>query len=478
MLASSGSGVEPARHAPFGNHSQAFAEPSWYTGSPSPYYGSSHVAFRKRVRDFVETHLKDKAAEWEEEANAGKELDLDIFKEVGKRRDRTILTTSLESGNDVPTDSVVCLTSLVAQPLRLQAYRAGVYAPMWPAELGGTPPTLPDGATVVPYDPFHDLIWMDELTRMGAAGVLQGFGIQTMALPVVLRFAPPEVRRKVVPGVVRGEKFISLCISEPTAGSDVADIRTTAELTPDGRHYIVNGLKKWITWAVHADFFTVAVRTGEPGSGSKGISLLLLEKTMPGITLRRMKLQGNWAGGTCLVEFSDVKVPVGNLIGEINKGFKAIMINFNHERFQIAIQASRSARMCLEEAVSYAKRRQTFGKRLVDHQVIRHKIAEMASIVESLHAQLEQCAYQMKHAGGGAGEQQRLGAVLSLLKVQASKGFEKCAREASQIIGGSAYTRGGKGGVVERLYREVRSVAIPGGSEEIMLDLAMKMSRL
>ena len=340
---------------------------------------------------------------------------------------------------------------------------------MWPVELGGTPPTLADGTTTVPYDPFHDLIWMDELTRMGAAGVLQGFGIQTMALPVVLRFAPPEVQRKVVPGVVRGEKFISLCISEPTAGSDVADIRTTAQLTADGRHYIVNGLKKWITWAVHADFFTVAVRTGEPGSGSKGISLLLLEKTMPGITLRRMKLQGNWAGGTCLVEFSDVKVPVGNLIGELNRGFKAIMINFNHERFQIAVQASRSARMCLEEAVAYAKRRRTFGKRLVDHQVIRHKIAEMASIVESLHAQLEQCAFQMKHAGGAPAEQQRLGAVLSLLKVQASKGFEKCAREASQIIGGSAYTRGGKGGVVERLYREVRSVAIPGGSEEIML---------
>ena len=102
----------------------------------------------------------------------------------------------------------------------------------------------------------------------------------------------------------------------------------------------------------------------------------------------------------------------------------------------------------------------------------------MASIVESLHAQLEQCAFQMKHAGNAKGEQQRLGATLSLLKVQASKGFEKCAREASQIIGGAAYTRGGKGGVVERLYREVRSVAIPGGSEEIMLDLAMKMSRL
>ena len=89
------SGVGPARHAPFGNHSQAFAEPAWYTGSPNPYYGPSHVAFRKRVRDFVETHLKDKAAEWEEEANAGKELDLNVFKEVGKRRERAVLIISL-----------------------------------------------------------------------------------------------------------------------------------------------------------------------------------------------------------------------------------------------------------------------------------------------------------------------------------------------------------------------------------------------
>jgi len=151
------------------------------------------------------------------------------------------------------------------------------------------------------------------------------------------------------------------------------------------------------------------------------------------------------------------------------------MYNFNHERFQIIVQANRLARVCLEEGLRYAVKRKTFGKRLIEHGVIRNKIAHMARNVESTHAMLESVTYQMTTMSPDEARK-KLGGPIALLKSQASQTFELCAREAAQILGGLAYTRGGQGEKVERLNREVRAYAIPGGSEEIMLDLAVKMA--
>jgi len=265
---------------------------------------------------------------------------------------------------------------------------------------------------------------------------------------------------------------MSLAVTEPYAGSDVASIRTTAKR--EGNFYIVNGEKKFITSGTKARYFTTAVRTG--GSGMQGVSLILIERNMPGVTIRRQKTQGWWASGTAYISLEDVKVPVENLIGKENDGFKPIMHNFNHERFVFAAQSNRYARVCLEESIKYGRLRRTFGKRLIDHQVIRHKIAEMARRVESTHALLEQTAYQMNNLKGD--DQSLVGGPIALLKVQATKTMEYCAREASQIFGGASYIRGGVGERVERLYREVRVNAIAGGSEEVLLDLAMRQAKL
>mmetsp|Transcript_47387 Transcript_47387/g.151786 ORF Transcript_47387/g.151786 Transcript_47387/m.151786 type:complete len:166 (+) Transcript_47387:246-743(+) len=149
------------------------------------------------------------------------------------------------------------------------------------------------------------------------------------------------------------------------------------------------------------------------------------------------------------------------------------MYNFNHERWSILCQANRFARVCLEDAVRFAQKRSTFGKKLIEHPVIRWKIAEMARQVEATHAQIEHITYQM--ATMGKMEQMtKLGGDIALAKVMATKVFEYCAREAAQILGGASYVRGGQGERIERLYREVRAYAIPGGSEEIMLDLGVK----
>merc|ERR1719394_451913 len=192
---------------------------------------------------------------------------------------------------------------------------------------------------------------------------------------------------------------------------------------------------------------------------------------MPGVTTSKMECMGVWTSGTTYIIMKNVKVPKENLIGKLNEGFKQIMYNFNHERWLLAGQAARMARTCVEESLSHARRRKTFGKFLIEHQVIRHKIAEMGRMVEATQAWLENITFQMNTMSKDE-QNARLGGHIALLKVQSSKTAEFCAREALQIFGGAGYTRTGMGEKVERIYREVRAFAIPGGSEEIMLNLA------
>jgi len=321
-------------------------------------------------------------------------------------------------------------------------------------------------------DYFHELIMYDEMSRTGSGGFLWGVaGGTTIGLPPIYHHASEEIKQKVVPACLKGEKVACLCITEPTGGSDVANLRTSAKL--EGDHYILNGEKKWITDGIFADYFTVACRTGEAGMG--GISLLLVEKGMPGLNCRKMKCSGVWSSGTTYITFEDVKVPKGNLLGKENKGFQYIMSNFNHERFGICAMTNRFSRVCLEESIKFANKRKTFGKTLTQHPVIRWKIAEMARHCEATHAWLESVVYQMNTMQKMEADL-KLGGQTALLKVQCTKVFEYCSREACQIFGGLSYTRGGQGEKVERLSREVRAMAIPGGSEEIMLDLGVRQT--
>lgn len=152
-----------------------------------------------------------------------------------------------------------------------------------------------------------------------------------------------------------------------------------------------------------------------------------------------------------------------------------IMMNFNHERIGIVIQCIRFSRVCYEESVKYAHKRRTFGKKLIDHPVIRMKLAHMARQIEASYNWLENVIYQAQSMEETEA-MLKLGGAIAGLKAQSTTTFEFCAREASQIFGGLSYSRGGQGGKIERLYRDVRAYAIPGGSEEIMLDLSVRQS--
>ena len=192
---------------------------------------------------------------------------------------------------------------------------------------------------------------------------------------------------------------------------------------------------------------------------------------MPGITVTKMDCMGVWPSGTTYIEFDGVKVPKANVVGKLGEGFKQVMYNFNHERWLLAGQAARMARTCVEESLAFARSRRTFGKFLIEHQAIQHKIGEMARQCEGLQAWLENVTFQMNTMSKEE-QNRKLGGHIALLKLSSSRVAEFCASSAMQVLGGAGYTRTGKGAKVERIYREVKAYAIPGGSEEIMLNLA------
>ncbi|KPM34179.1 hypothetical protein AK830_g12390 [Neonectria ditissima] len=408
-----------------------FADPSWYQNYHSPYVNETHAALRAEIREWVESDIEPYVTEWDE----AKSVPDEIYKEMGRR-----------------------------------GYLAGLLGVNYPTQY------VTNGVKSVPadkWDLFHEVLVTDELSRTGSGGfvwnVIGGFGI---GCPPLIKFGSSALKDRILPGILSGDKRICLAITEPDAGSDVANLNCEAKLSEDGKHFIVNGEKKWITNGIWSDYFTTAVRTGGPGMN--GVSLLLIERG-EGVSTRRMDCQGVWSSGTTYITFEDVKVPVENLLGKQNQGFRVIMTNFNHERMGIIIQCLRFSRVCYEESVKYANKRRTFGKKLMDHPVIRMKLAHMARQIEASYSWLESLIFQCEKMGETEA-MLRLGGPIASLKAQSTVTFEFCAREASQIFGGLSYSRGGQGGKVERLYRDVRAYAIPGGSEEIMLDLSMRQS--
>ena len=323
-------------------------------------------------------------------------------------------------------------------------------------------------------DVFHLLVSTDEGSRVNG-GVMTSFsGASVIGAPPILHHGNEEQKRKWLPGLFDWSTSFSLGITEPGAGSDVANIQTTATKTPDGKFYIVNGYKKWITgipWATH---MTTAVRTGPEGSGMAGISVIVIPTNAEGFSWRRIENSGQRGGGASFVELDEVKVPVENLLGRENEGFKIIMTNFNRERFIMAVGCNRHARDCLSIALKYAHTRHTFGKPLVSNQIIRHKLATIARKVEAHWAWLEQIAFHVQNSPNGFNSQEVAGRI-ALAKVTGGRLIEKAAREAQQVLGGAGYQRGeGVGGQVEQISRDLRMMVVGGGSEEIIADLAVR----
>ncbi|WP_444938950.1 acyl-CoA dehydrogenase family protein [Microbulbifer sp. JMSA002] len=373
----------------------------------SPFYDEGHQEWRTQLRRFVDREITPYITEWDEDG----QLPAELWK---------------------------------------KAAEVGLLQMSYPENYGG-----------IETDVFHMIVAAEELARPGAGGLYASLMVHGIALPPLLHYGSEALKDQVIPSVLRGEKHISLAITEPGAGSDVANLQCRAERDGDG--YIVTGEKTYITGGMRANWFTAAVRTGEEGFG--GISLLLIPADTKGVSRQLLdKKQGWWCSDTASIFFDQVRVPASNLIGGENQGFLPIVHNFNRERLGIAASCVEFSRVCLQDAIEWAQERQTFGKRLANHQVIRHKFAQMLQRINATQAYLDLCAW--------AEQQHQLKvADIALLKVQATETLEFCAREAMQVLGGAGYMRGSR---IERIYREVRVNAIGGGSEEIMRDLASR----
>jgi acyl-CoA dehydrogenase len=372
----------------------------------SPYYDETHEALAQSVRRFVAQEIAPHIDRWEAEGELPREL-------------------------------------------HKKAAQAGILGLRYPEAYGGHS----EG-----FDIFHGMTQTEELSAVGAGGLTASLMTHGIGLPPILAMGAEEMKRRVAVPVLAGEKIIALGITEPSGGSDVANLRTKAERVGD--HYLVNGSKMFITSGMRADWLTCAVRTGGPGAS--GVSLLLIDMETPGVSCTRLDKMGWRCSDTAAIHFEDVKVPAENLIGPENGGFIGIMRNFNSERLGMAMGCCAYARVCLKEAVEWAQQRETFGKPLVKHQSIRIKLADMARQINTTQAWVDLCAWQVQEGRDQPAD-------FAMLKVQATRMLEAVARDAAQVLGGASYITGSK---VERIYREVRVNAIGGGSEEIMLDLA------
>ncbi|WP_169567377.1 acyl-CoA dehydrogenase family protein [Sneathiella limimaris] len=372
----------------------------------APFFTEDHAAYRETVRRFVEKEIEPFAAEWDEAESFPREL----YK---------------------------------------KAAEIGMLGVGFPEQYGGTE-----------VDLYYELINSEELARSGAGGISASLMSHTIGAPPIKNVGNEEQKAKYLPKILSGDLISALAITEPSGGSDVANLKTTAKR--EGDHFIVNGSKTFITSGMRADIYTVAVRTGGPGMG--GISLLLIDRNTPGFERTPLKKMGWWASDTATLYFDNCKVPAENLLGEENCGFQAIMLNFNSERLHMAAGSISAARTCYNEVLEYAKERMVFGKPLTEKQVIRHKLVQMAQSINVSQAYLDQIAMRVQNGEAPIAD-------ICMLKNQATETMEFCAREGVQIMGGAGFMRGPK---VERIYREVRVNAIGGGAEEIMRDLASR----
>ena len=413
-----------------------FSEPPYLVGLPSPYYTPELRKWQQACRAFIDEHLTPFCFEWEREETVPEH----------------VFATFSKHNMLVPT--------LPAPLPAKQLKDAGIH------DILGV-------VKVEDFTSFHNLIYVDEMNRSGLAGPPASMttGI-AFGVPPIIKFGNQQLQDRFLPDMFWGRTRICIAITEPDAGSDVANIKTTAVKSKDGKKYIVNGTKKWITNGYWSDYATMAVRTG--GSGPGGLSLLVVPlKGYPGVNMRRLKVQGQISAGTTYIELDDVEVPVENLLGEEGLGMKYIMMNFNHERMTIAIGATRQARVALAAAFEYCLKREAFGKTLMEQPVVRHRLAKCGMQLEAQWAWVESFAYQLCNLSKAEADVE-LGGLTAAAKAQAGIVLNECAQCAVLLFGGNGYTRSGQGEIAERLSREAFGNRIPGGSEDVMLDLCIR----
>jgi citronellyl-CoA dehydrogenase len=371
-----------------------------------------HELFRQSVRNFVAKEMTPYAREWDEEGIFPREL----FKKFGDM---------------------------------------GFFGMRHPEDAGGQA-----------LDYWYVTILAEELVRSRNAGVNMAMLVQCeMATPIIAEIGTPEQKKEFLAPALTGDKIAALGISEPNAGSDVANMRTTARR--DGDDYVINGSKMWITNGTRADFITLSARTGGPGYG--GISLFTFPTDTKGFSVsKKLDKVGNLASDTALLYFEDCRIPARYLLGEENQGFYHIMTNFQGERLIAAVGAVAAMALMVEDSIAYGNERDAFGKPIVKFQVWKHKFVEMLSQIEAA----KWLTYRAVELFDDPETRPAAVKEISMAKLFAGDLLQKVAYDCMQFHGGMGYVTETH---IARAWRDARLITIGGGTSEIMKEIISKL---
>jgi len=409
-----------------------FAEPGYEQGMSSLYFKDSHKAFRAAMRKFIEEEVYEEAMEGEK-TNEGPSDE--IRKRCGELG---LIAMSMSPGPHLKLAPKGLMNGLIKEE---------------------------------EFDYFHEMIIHEEWARLYCPGYVDGLnGGNNIATPVITKFGTDKMKKELLPKLLHGETVAALAISEAFAGSDVAALRTRAEVDPATGDFIVKGTKKWITSGMYANWFVTAARTG--GKGAGGVSMLLVPRS-ENVKTTIIKSKYSSAAGTCFISFDGALCPKENVFGKLSQGFQIIMSNFNHERWMICIGCIQQSRTCVEESFKWAMQRKVFGKPLVEQPVIRNHFAQMFAGLESCQAMAHELTHNMIVKGVMSAE---MGGRIALLKYAVTRMMHLVGDKSVQIAGGRGVTQGAMGRIVEIFHRSYKIPSVYGGSEEIIADLAVRQA--
>ena len=321
----------------------------------------------------------------------------------------------------------------------------------------------------------------EEMARSRCASLAMAVGVHTdMASPHLYWTGSEALKEKYLPAICRGEALTAIAVTEPGGGSDVAAIRTRARR--DGRHYVLDGSKMFITNGVMADLYFVAARiqdspltlpSPQGGEGSRkrhgGISMFLVERDTPGFSVsRKLDKMGNRASDTAELAFQDMRVPAENLLGQEGGGFYEVMRVFQRERLVAGLHAVAGCERALEDTIAYVQQRHAFGEPLSQKQVVRHKLADLATLIEAARCLTYAACLKFRDREDAVRE-------ISMVKLFTAEMAQKVAYDCVQLHGGYGYMREYP---IERFFRDIRLMTIGGGTSEIMKEIIAKQLAL
>jgi alkylation response protein AidB-like acyl-CoA dehydrogenase/putative sterol carrier protein len=375
----------------------------------SQFFTEEHEMFRQTVREFIHKEIFPNINQWEEE----EKLPREIFKRMGE---------------------------------------LGFLGINFPEQYGGTD-----------NDFWYTVAYMEELAKAKFAGLSAAVSVhQYMATNHILKAGSDYLKDKYLKPSISGDFVGSIAISEPGAGSDVANIRCTAKR--EGDYYIINGNKTFITNGYYGNFVTLACKT-DPDAGLAGISLIVVDQGTPGFTTTKLKKMGWKSSDTAELFFDNVKVPVKNLVGNEGQGFFYIMESFQLERLIAAILSVAGSEFAIESTLKYMHERSAFGKPIAKFQVLRHRMVDLITDVEITKRFVYYCCDLFARDVFAVKE-------CSMAKMKATELSKTVADECLQMFGGYGWMSEYP---IERGYRDARVGTIVGGTTDIMKEIIGKM---